>query len=398
MRITYNQILFIVSIVLHQTIAYTQSDYAVQLDGVDDHLVSANDIYSNADVVDGTIAIWFKTDAVFSNVSPIVDYEGYINISIDPSGLLGGCTDGVCTSAMSSSPYNDGAWHFAVVTWDSNIETNLYVDGVFIDQSVPTQAPSPNTTSGRPLVIGYHSTFPVGGLDYFSGMVDELSIWSKMFSESEVQSLMDSCLTGSESDLLGYWKIESDPALTDSDLTINSNDLTLENGSVWVSAEIPLCCSIDVGVTQSGSLLTANAAGLNYQWIDCDNNDSPIPGETNQSFTATTNGNFAVVISDGACSDTSSCYSVEGLSSNSQIHSNTFRVYPNPTNSEFSVEFDQTQQNVEITIFSLDGKQVSKHYYQEINKHMSTLSCPSGIYTLQIKINDKIQHLKIFKL
>jgi hypothetical protein len=66
-------------------------------------------------------------------------------------------------------------------------------------------------------------------------------------------------------------------------------------------------CNVDVTTTTTDFTIEANAVGLTYQWVDCDDNFAVIANETNQSFTATVNGNYAVIVTDGACSDTSAC-------------------------------------------------------------------------------------------
>lgn len=68
-------------------------------------------------------------------------------------------------------------------------------------------------------------------------------------------------------------------------------------------------CLVDTTVTVSGDTLTSNDLLGSYQWIDC-NTLTDIPGETNAQFVATQTGNYAVVIDNGICSDTSACYSV----------------------------------------------------------------------------------------
>ena len=69
--------------------------------------------------------------------------------------------------------------------------------------------------------------------------------------------------------------------------------------------------SIDTGIASAGATLTVNETGAVYQWVDCDNGNAAISGETNQSFTATTTGNYAVVVTVNNCSDTSSCTLVD---------------------------------------------------------------------------------------
>lgn len=73
---------------------------------------------------------------------------------------------------------------------------------------------------------------------------------------------------------------------------------------------------INNDVIQTGALLTAEMNGASYQWLDCDNNYAEIPGETNQSYTASVVGHYAVKITfSNLCEtierDTSSCHLVQ---------------------------------------------------------------------------------------
>ena len=67
-------------------------------------------------------------------------------------------------------------------------------------------------------------------------------------------------------------------------------------------------CTVPVSVTQTGSQLSADVAGATYQWIDCDNGNAAITGETAQTFDPTASGNYAVVVTLNGCTDTSACY------------------------------------------------------------------------------------------
>lgn len=112
----------------------------------------------------------------------------------------------------------------------------------------------------------------------------------------------------------------------------------------------------DVTVTQStdGVTLTANASGVSYQWLDCDNGNTAISGATNQSFTATTNGNYAVQITQSGCSDISDCIEVNsvGITEVSQFG---FNVYPNPSKDVFNFTFNG-QNELMIQLTDLNGK------------------------------------------
>ena len=96
--------------------------------------------------------------------------------------------------------------------------------------------------------------------------------------------------------------------------------------------------NINTNVTQSGNVLSAQQAGASYQWVDCNNNYASIPGATSQSFTATANGNYAVVITLNNCTDTSQCVNVTGVSLKEWNNTgNEIKVYPNPNNGSFTI-------------------------------------------------------------
>ena len=69
--------------------------------------------------------------------------------------------------------------------------------------------------------------------------------------------------------------------------------------------------TIDDQITFNQMTLTATQTGATYQWLDCLNGFQPIAGETNQSFTPSNNGSYAIEITVNGCSDTSSCFLIE---------------------------------------------------------------------------------------
>jgi len=114
---------------------------------------------------------------------------------------------------------------------------------------------------------------------------------------------------------------------------------------------------IDVSVSQVGTQLTASAAGMQYQWVDCDSNYTIIPGATNNTFTPTVTGNYAVIVSDSMCSDTSTCYLVDYTGVQEQQLSN-LKIYPNPSNNGvFNVQVDGTI--VKLEVIDLTGRVIA---------------------------------------
>jgi len=95
--------------------------------------------------------------------------------------------------------------------------------------------------------------------------------------------------------------------------------------------------SLDTSVIQSFNSIISNATDVNYQWLNCDNNYSEIPAATQQSFTPSQFGNYAVRISNSNCLDTSAC--INFIGTKIKDYTNTIcEVYPNPSNGSFIVK------------------------------------------------------------
>jgi surface protein len=95
--------------------------------------------------------------------------------------------------------------------------------------------------------------------------------------------------------------------------------------------------NVNTSVAQAGANLTSNATGATYQWLSCPSY-SPILGETNQSFTATANGDFAVVVNENGCTDTSTCFTVAAIGIQEINKFTSFSVYPNPVSNKLYIQ------------------------------------------------------------
>lgn len=121
---------------------------------------------------------------------------------------------------------------------------------------------------------------------------------------------------------------------TGSSLTVTQagSYFAIDNSTCAVSNAIAVTVNPlpDVTVSQSGNTLTANQSNATYQWVDCDDNNNPINGATNATFTATQTGNYAVVVTLNGCSGTSSCSVVTSVSIDEFNQSFELQQYPNP--------------------------------------------------------------------
>lgn len=100
--------------------------------------------------------------------------------------------------------------------------------------------------------------------------------------------------------------------------------------SITTTGTVDVISTPDNSVIEANNVLTAQQLGAVYQWIDCNNGNTPISGETNQTFTPTENGLYAVIIDLGGCIDTSDCIIISTIGLN-ELNELGFSVYPNPT-------------------------------------------------------------------
>lgn len=114
--------------------------------------------------------------------------------------------------------------------------------------------------------------------------------------------------------------------------------------------------AIDVSVTVAGSDLTANASGLAYQWVNCPGMTA-ISGATSVTYTATVDGDYAVIVTDGPCSDTSICNTISGagFSDNPGLG---LEIYPNPTNGLVMVKVNNLSGLATVQLLDIAGKEV----------------------------------------
>jgi hypothetical protein len=112
--------------------------------------------------------------------------------------------------------------------------------------------------------------------------------------------------------------------------------------------------SLDLNTTTTDFTITADQASGTYQWINCADN-LPIAGETNQSFTADANGDYAVIVTDGSCSDTSACTTIAGVGIN-ELNELGISFYPNPTTGKVTIE-NTNSINI-IAVYSIEGKKL----------------------------------------
>ena len=145
-----------------------------------------------------TVAAWFKTSANFGSDAFIVNKGG---VGSDSSGqnlnygiwmnsaeqVKAGfeTSSGADQFVTSPNSYNDGQWHYAVVT-NNGANVILYIDGVQV-ATKSTSGASPETIGTKPVRVAANSrvTPPT---NFFTGEVDEVRLWNSALSASQVSA------------------------------------------------------------------------------------------------------------------------------------------------------------------------------------------------------------------
>jgi hypothetical protein len=151
--------------------------------------------------------------------------------------------------------------------------------------------------------------------------------------------------------------------------------------------------SIDTSVTINSNILTSNQSGATYQWIDCNNGNSNIVGATNQSYTISGSGNYAVVVAKNNCIDTSACKSFvsTGLTKTS-ISDIEIMLYPNPTSGSFSIN---TNDITTIEIYSVLGETIYSEKQVTNPQKINIDSHAEGFYFVKISVGEKVNIKKL---
>jgi hypothetical protein len=143
-------------------------------------------------------AAWFKTSTNFGTNAFIVNKGGSGSDSAGQNQNYGiwmtsaekisagfeavGGADHFVTSANT---YNDGQWHYAVVTFDGT-NVILYIDGAQVGTKA-TAGANPENTGTKPVRAGANSRVTPAN-SFFTGEIDEVRIWNTALTPTEASS------------------------------------------------------------------------------------------------------------------------------------------------------------------------------------------------------------------
>jgi len=219
----------------------------LQFDGVDDH-VDVGPVFSSVSA-DFTMELWVNPNHTRATTPEqnSGDYGGTgQRYAIFPMhGAAGGYGDGHAGAGISVgtngiSVFEHTAFYLPsplvydapVIGWNhialvyQNNQPSLYLNGTLVH-------------TGMMSTYIVHPSADISGIyGYFGGMIDEVRVWNFARTQSEIQSTMNTHLTGSETGLVGYWPFDEGAGTTTSDQSGHNNTGTLANGPVWITSSL----------------------------------------------------------------------------------------------------------------------------------------------------------------
>lgn len=177
----------------------------------------------------------------------------------------------------------------------------------------------------------------------------------------------------------------------------HTSNLIAQGGCDSTVVTTLIVTNLDIDITFANNLLVADQNNATYQWIDCDNGNTPISGATSQTYEITQTGSYACIITLNGCTDTSNCMNVK-FTGIDDINIEEVTVYPNPTAHDFTIDFGKVVEVPLLKIMDARGRLV----YQRSNLNQNKVNIPldkeaNGMYIVKIVTNSSTYQIKVLK-
>ena len=166
--------------------------------------------------------------------------------------------------------------------------------------------------------------------------------------------------------------------------------------TVETSITVTVLPAIDTSTTTNAFDITSNQTGATYQWINCNNGNTVIAGETDITYSATANGDYAVIVTMGSCSDTSACVSLNNVGINESSFGKNIQLFPNPTTNYLTLKIEEAYKSASYQLIDLQGKVIKSNKVDGDETTIKMEGLPTSIYFLSISDNNQL--IKTFKI
>lgn len=238
----------------------------------------------------------------------------------------------------------------------------------------------------------------------------DLTTASNIVTNQSHTSILTSVLTGCDSNVTENITVLAELTGTHNETVCTGESITV-NGTIYdvsnltgvevftntgvygcdstVTVTLTITPAIDVSVTENGATLTANNSAAIYQWLEnCNTSVTQVSGETNQTYTASSTGNYAVIVTEGSCTDTSSCYLVELGGIDSELNLFEFTIFPNPANNFVTIDVNENE-TINLSLTNVTGKLLlQKEFKSQLVLDVNFVK--SGIYFVTIQSKNRM--------
>jgi len=188
-------------------------------------------------------------DANNQNYVMYINPTGKVEVDFQRSPVISGGAQ----SVVSTSIVNDGNWHYIAGTFDDAADQlKIYVDGILEGTLSTSYIP---LTGNFPLYMGSGA-----GSNNYNGSTDEVSIWNRALSATEITNLIGQSLAGNEAGLVAYYNFNSNTRNGQSLTVLNNCSSTgaALNGTTVGTAITPVFSCSDIIVTPPACNLLMN--------------------------------------------------------------------------------------------------------------------------------------------
>ena len=137
-----------------------------------------------------------------------------------------------------------------------------------------------------------------------------------------------------------------------------------------------------VTITQNNVTLTANITGVSYQWYDCINQNI-ITSATSQTYIATANGDYKVIVATSCGVDSSDCVTVSSVGMNENEPLTNLEIYPSPVNETLFINL-KGMVITQISIYDVNNKLISSNLASDEKTTINVRMLESGVYFLKV--------------
>ncbi len=199
------------------------------------HYVQVPDSNSLDTTSDVTVSAWIKLNGN-SDTQFVVNKDENYSLSVTGGLVRMQFWTGTTARAVDVTAPSSGSWHHVVGVVTSNEVTAVYVDGILQGSSAYVISGGVSRVLTNPLIFG---TGFGGG---YAGSIDEVRIYNRALSQSEVSTLYKSGVVvkrqANNLGLVGYWPMNEGDGTVASDFSGNRNSSQLSGDTSWVSGKL----------------------------------------------------------------------------------------------------------------------------------------------------------------